>query len=375
MMEINPEQSPDGAELLDEVRAFLARFVAFPSEHAVAAVALWAVHTHLVGSFDSTPRLALLSPEKQSGKTRTLEIVELLAASAEMLVGASASFLFRLVGSEDVTILLDEIDTIWSKNGSDESAEALRGIVNAGHRKGARVGRVEMNGSKGQPVRFPVYAPVALAGIGNCLPDTVLDRSVIVRMRRRAPTERVEDYRERLTRPEGEALRDRIGAWAETVQGMIGVPWPDGVSWPDMPDGVTDRPADVWEPLLMVADLAGGDWPKLAREACVAFVTGSKDDQASIGVQLLADLRGVFGDESAMNTARIIDRLCELDESPWSEWNPRGAEKKITTQQLARLLKPYGVRPKLLRIEGFTGPVRGYERAGFDDAWTRYLPS
>lgn len=367
-MNITPEQPPDGAELLDEVRAFLARFVAFPSENAVVAVALWAAHTHMVSSFDSTPRLALLSPEKQSGKTRTLEIIELIGASAEMLVSASAPFLFRLVGSEEVTILLDEIDTIWTKNGGDESAEALRGIVNSGHRKGATVGRVEMNGSKGALQRFPVYAPVALAGIGNCLPDTILDRSVIVRMRRRAPTERVEDYRERLTRPEGEALRERLGVWAKSVEGKVGDPWPD------MPHGVSDRPADVWEPLLMIAELAGGDWPKLAREACISFVTGSKDDQASIGVQLLTDLRGVFGDESTMNTSRIIDHLSGLDESPWSEWNSHGAEKRITTVQLAKLLRPYEVRPKLLRIEGLPNPVRGYVRDDFDDAWSRYLP-
>ena len=215
----------NGAALLDEIRGFLARYVAFPSTHALVAVVLWVAHTHLVDRFESTPRLALLSPEKQSGKTRTLELVELLAASAEFLMGASASFIFRLIGGERVTVLLDECDAIWSRKGADESAEAMRGIVNAGHRKGATVGRVAMVGQTAKLERFPVYASVALAGIGD-LPDTILDRSVIVRMRRRAPDEPVEPYRERLSRPEGKALHDRLVDWCATVADKVGCPRP-----------------------------------------------------------------------------------------------------------------------------------------------------
>ena len=154
-----------------------------------------------------------------------------------------------------------------------------------------------MNGAKPTLTRFRVYGPAAIAGIGN-LPDTIMDRAVIVRMRRRAPDEPIRDYRERVTRPEGEALRVQLAAWAEAVAERVGDPWPD------MPEGVTDRAADVWEPLLIVADLAGGDWPKLAREACTALVTGARDDTQTVGTRLLADLQQVFGDAAGCPRSR-----------------------------------------------------------------------
>jgi hypothetical protein len=356
----------EGALLLDEIRGFIARHVVFPSSHALTAVTLWVVHTHLVDRFDSTPRLAVLSPEKQSGKTRLLEILDPLCAGSERLSDTSASYMFRRIAAGDITVLLDECDAIWKRRKGDESAEALRSIVNAGHRKGATVGRIEMGGKKAELARFAVYAPVALAGISE-LPDTILDRAVIVRMRRRAPDEKIAEYRERITRPEGEQLRDRLTEWLQKFGDVV------GDSWPDMPDGVTDRAADVWEPLLMVADLVGGDWPKMAREACVAFVAGSRDDSASVGVQLLADLLTVFrsGPEivSAMSTELILTRLHAMDESPWGNWYAKTG-KPMDARALAGLLKPYGVHSGTVRVGEET--AKGYKREDLWDPWTRY---
>jgi hypothetical protein len=351
----------DGAELLDEVEAFLDRYVAFPSSAARVAVTLWSVHTHLVDEFDSTPRLALLSPEKQCGKTRVLELLELLCAGSERLSDASPSYMFRRIGAGPVTVALDEADAIWKRGKGDESAEALRSIVNAGHRKGAFVGRVEMNGQKGELRRYPVYAPVALAGIGNCLPETVLDRSVIVAMRRRAPDEKVAEFRERSTRPEGQALRDRLAVWAAGVAGRVGNPWPE------MPPGVVDRPADVWEPLLTIADLAGGEWPQKVRAACAGFVSGAHEDTDSVGVRLLGDLRDLFGDAEVMSTRAILEGLHSLEEAPWGDWYG----KPLAERGLAKLLRPYGVKSTKVRMG--EASVRGYRRDALHDPWLRYL--
>ena len=352
-----PEQ--DGNALLADVAAFLRRYVMFPAAHAADTVALWAAHTYLVAGFESTPRLALLSPEKQCGKTRVLELLDLLCAGAETLSDASPAYLYRRIGAGKVTILLDEADAIWKRGKSDETAEALRSIVNAGHRRSARVGRVEMNGQAATLKRFPVYAPAAIAGIGS-LPDTILDRAVILRMRRRAPGEQIRDYRERVTRPEGDALRDRLAKWAEDVAGRVGCPWPQ------MPPGVADRAADVWEPLLMVADLAGGDWPKRAREACTAFVTGARDDTETIGARLLADLRGVFGAEDKLWTSAILTKLHALDEAPWGDWYG----KPLSPRDLAKLLKPYEVSSRDVTIGA--EHRKGYYRKDLWDVWQRY---
>ena len=348
-----------GSELLDSVAEFLLNYVVFPGKHAATAVTLWAAHTHLVGEFESTPRLALLSPEKQCGKSRTLELLELLSAGAETLSDASPAYLYRRIGAGPVTILLDEADAIWKRGKSDETAEALRSIVNAGHRRSATVGRVEMNGQAAKLTRFRVYAPAAIAGIGN-LPDTIMDRAVVIRMRRRAPDERVRDYRERFTRPEGESLRDQLAKWAADVADLVGDPWPV------MPPGVADRPADVWEPLLMVAALAGGTWPQRAAEACTAFVAGAKDDTASIGTRLLSDLADVFRDADALPTSVILAKLHDLDEAPWGDWYG----KPLDARHLAKMLKPYGAAPVVIRIGDST--PRGYRAADLHDAWNRY---
>jgi Protein of unknown function (DUF3631) len=362
----------DPARLLHDLHDWLTSYVAFPSDHAAVAVALWAAHTHLVHSFGSTPRLAVLSPEKECGKTRVLELLELVCAGAETLTSASAAYLFRRIGSEGagpVTLLLDEADAIWKRGKFDETAEALRSIVNAGHRKGATAGRVEMNGQAATLVRFPVYAPAALAAIRD-LPDTILSRAVVMHMRRRAQGQIIRPYRERTTRPEGEALRDLLAAWAANAEKQVGDPWPV------MPPGVDDRPGDVWEPLLMVADLAGGDWPDLARSACVALVKGARDDSQTIGTRLLADLRdmfatsnGLFGHADVLFTSDILKALNALDEAPWGGWHDG---EGIGARDLANLLKPYDIRPRQVRIGGTT--AKGYHRAELADQWSRYAP-
>jgi 5S rRNA maturation endonuclease (ribonuclease M5) len=369
-----------GAVLLDAVAEFLLAYVAFPSADAAIAVTLWAAHTHLAAAFESTPRLALLSPEKQCGKSRVLELLDLLCADPETLSDASPAYLYRRIGAGPLTILLDECDAIWrrGKSGKDETAEALRSVINAGHRKSATVGRVEMNGQAAALKRFPVYAPAALAGIGT-LPDTIMDRAVVIRMRRRAPDETIRAFRERMTRPEGEQLRDELAKWALDVAQLVGEPWPD------MPPGVTDRPADVWEPLLMVADLAGGGWPHMARAACTALVNGARDDTATAGVRLLADIRAVWsaGTDGTsgtllasdvpdvplvphIGTQDLLRRLCALDESPWADWYG----KPLDDRGLARALKNYDIRSAKVRIGELS--VRGYRRDDFREAWRRY---
>ena len=64
--------------ILAQVFGFLGRFISYPSEHAHVAHALWCVYSQLMNEWDSTPRIAFLSPEPASGKSRALEITELL---------------------------------------------------------------------------------------------------------------------------------------------------------------------------------------------------------------------------------------------------------------------------------------------------------
>src|SRR5262249_24355667 len=255
-----PNVEIDGAALLDRVHEFLGRFVAYPSKHAQDAHTLWVAHTHLMDAWESTPRLAFLSPEPASGKTRALEASEPLVPRPVEAVNVSPAYLFRKVAADDgrPTILFDEIDTVFGPKAKEN--EEIRGLLNAGHRKGGVAGRCVVAGNQVRTEEIPAYCAVALAGLGG-LPDTILTRSVAIRMRRRAPDERVEAWRRRIHAPIGEGLREQLVAWADAVLGSI------ADKWPEMPPGVTDRDADVWEPLLAVADMVGGTWPERARAA------------------------------------------------------------------------------------------------------------
>lgn len=350
-----------GAALLQSVSDFLGRFVAYPSEEARVAHTLWIAHCHAMEAWESTPRFAFLSPEPGSGKTRGLEATELLVPNPVEAINVTPAYLFRKVGSSDgrPTILFDEIDTVFGPKAGDH--EELRGLLNAGHRKNAVAGRCVVRGKAVETEEIPAYCAVALAGLGN-LPDTILSRSVVVRMRRRAPDEAIEPFRRRLLVEEGGRLRAQLATWAAACIGdVIDI-------WPEMPPEIKDRDADVWEALLAVADAAGGDWPHRARRAAVVLVTQSKDNTPSLGVRLLADLRTVFDGCEALSTLGILAALCKLDEAPWGDL--KGSP--LNDRGLSKLLRPYDIRPKTIRLGHEVS--KGYRRSDLIDAWRRYLP-
>jgi hypothetical protein len=353
---INPQ------ELLQKVEKFLGRFVCYPSEHAHVAHVLWIAHTHLMDAWESTPRLAALSPEPASGKTRLLEITELLVPNPVEAINVTPAYLFRKVGSEDgpPTILFDEIDTVFGPKAKEN--EEIRGLLNAGHRRGAVAGRCVVKGKTVQTEEISAYSAVALAGLG-WLPDTLLSRSIIIRMRRRHADERVEPYRRRVHFHEGHQLRDALAVWAAGMVNEL------AETYPDMPEGVQDRDADVWEPLLAIADSLDGEWPKRAREAAVSLVSDAKEAEPSLGIRLLADCKTVFGEADAIFTYVLLKALHELPEAPWSDLKG----KPLNDRGLAHRLRQYGIKSKQVPTGETT--LKGYERADFIDVWKRYLPS
>ena len=366
-----PDESAgsDGATVLNDVAAFMEKYVAFATVAHRDAEVLWAAHTHALAAFDSKPRLAILSAEKGSGKTRNLEVLELLVPEPLPTVNCSTSSIFRMIEDEHPTLLFDEIDTIFRGNGQDN--DDLRGLLNAGHRRGKVA--VRCVGSKmDQTRKFRVFSPVALAGLRD-LPDTLMDRSVIIRMKRRAPTERVEPFRLKRVVPEAQPIYERLAAWAK---GMV-----DDLrtAEPEMPPGIVDRPADVWEPLLAIADAAGGDWPERGRAAAMELNAVRNSEAPSIGVRLLTDIRAVFfprndngglvpGAPDRLSSADLARHLCEMEEAPWGDLYG----KPLDARGLAKRLKSFDVHPHSIRIGDKT--PKGYEAADFGDAWTRYLP-
>ncbi|WP_373492491.1 DUF3631 domain-containing protein [Parasphingorhabdus sp.] len=354
--------SIDGAELLNRIHAFADRFICYPSEQASISHVLWIAHAHLMNAWFSTPRLAVLSPEPGSGKSRVLEITALLVPNPLLSVLSTPAFILRRVSDQDnrPTVLYDEIDTIF---GQPRGNEELRGMINAGYRRGATVGRCYMDKGKVLTEELETFAALAMGGLGN-LPATIMSRSIVIRMRKRAAGESAERFQPRTHEPEADALKIQLADWAASIFSVA------EVAQPVLPDCIADRGADVWGPLITVADLAGAAWPDAARIAATDAVLSAKASESpSLGAQLLADINTYFGDADRLTTADLLGKLLEDDEAPWGDLRGR----RIDARKLAVMLREYGIRSCTIRMPNGTTP-KGYKREEFHDAWKRYLP-
>jgi Protein of unknown function (DUF3631) len=377
-----PRELRPGHEVLDDVTAFVSRYSVFPHEHCAPTLTLWYAHTHAADRFYITPRLILDSAEPGSGKTRVLEVAQLLVAAPEMTMSATPAALFRLVAAGPITILFDEVDAIFNpKNGGNED---LRALLNAGYKQGATVARCAGDAKNMVVQRFPVFAPAALAGIAGGMPDTITTRAVTIHMRRKRSDQTVGQFRLRTAARAARPIREALAYWVNSVAEQI------GDAMPEMPEGVTDRAAEVWEPLLAVADAAGGHWPDTARAACTHFVLNTGPGVRSIGVRLLADLRTVFAHHNTdrLPTTAILADLHAMDEAAWADLGG----KPLDARRLAKELGRYGVRVVPFKHDPTeldpTAPdrkvtVKGYvtyatdkpDQLGLADAWSRYLPA
>jgi putative DNA primase/helicase len=356
----DPEPWPtpvDGAALLDAVMATFSKYIVLP-DGAAAAVALWVLHTYLIDGLHVSPILAATSPQKRCGKSTLLDVLRVLVRRALGASNISAAALFRVIETMAPTLLIDEADTFLGKH------EELRGILNAGHtRSTAQV--VRTVGDDHEPRMFRTFCPKAIAAIGE-LPGTIEDRAIKIRMKRRAPGEPVDRLRRDRIEAELDSLRRQSARWA--ADNTFAIREAD----PNVPGELNDRAMENWRGLLAIADAAGGAWPDRSRRAALLLSGTAAAEDSDMRVLLLADILELFEERSADKLASesIIEHLVKLETRPWAELR-RG--KPLTSNGLARLLRPFGVSPKTVRI-GETTP-KGYERGDFTDAWARYLPA
>jgi hypothetical protein len=349
-----------GTVILDDAVRFLRRFVVL-SEAQANTMALWFAHTHSFEAADATPYIAVTSAMPSSGKTLLLEVAELLVRAPLPTANISDAALFRAIGAKITpTLLLDEVDAIFGPKARDR--EDLRGLLNAGYRRGAVARR--MGGARMTTLEeFPVFCAKALALIGK-LPETISNRTILIRLERRTRDEPIERFRRRVIAPEAESLRDRLADWLEPQVDEL------RSAWPQLPEELDDRAQDIWEPLLAIADLAGGDWPERARTAAVrlsgAEVRNEEESQLAL---LLANIQHVFKSNGTQRyrTADLIDELCKIEESPWGDWYG----KPITAQALSKLLRPFRIKTMPIWVDGQT--FRGYKAEQFTEAFHRVL--
>lgn len=273
-------------------------------------------------------------------------------------VNSSSAAVYRSVSEDPPTLLVDEADTIFGPKA--DGNEDLRGLLNAGHQRNRPAKRYDAATNHVQSI--PIFAMAALAGIG-AMPDTIEDRAVVIRMRRRAPNESVAPYRHRrdratvasarrpahrvaARRPGGTGARRAGHAGGRTASPTPGSPsWP----WPTTPGRIGPT---VAEPPLSCSPPRP---PRLEKS------------RRGSGCSWTAGRRSVTHD--AIPTTVLLERLRSDREAPWADYGPTG----LTAMKLGVLPRDYDIRSATIRFPGL-GQAKGYQRADFTDAWTQYCP-
>lgn len=356
--ELAPWTDPvEGVAVLNETCALVRRYVVVSTAEAVA-IALWTAHTYLADEADYTPYLHVSSPVRECGKSTALELLLHVAFRARKTDSITPAAVYRLIHQSRPTLLLDELDTRLH----DEGGDAFKRVLNSGFARGGNA--TICVGDNHDVQDFRTFCPKVLAGIGR-LWDTVSSRSIPIRLTRASKEElaRLAKIRGHLIAGECLPYRQRLLRLADDVRLTV------RIADPSIPSSLGARQADVWRPLLAIADAVGGPWPDMAR-AAAAEVYGTADDENDTALILLADLRAIFveHDVAVMPSARIVAELVQREDRPWPEYRH---DKPITTKGLASLLQRFGVRPKQIRFGAET--AKGYELDKLRSVFQKYL--
>jgi 5S rRNA maturation endonuclease (ribonuclease M5) len=346
-------------ELLERVENAIGSYVVLPGDAEPAALALYVLHTWAIAAAYATPYFVVVSPERRSGKTRLLETLALLVRAPWHTVSTSEAAIFRKIEQETPTLLLDEVEAVFGSY--SERTEPLRAVIDAGNRRGATATRVV--GKSNEVHDFPTFCPKVLAGIDRGkLPDTIMDRAIVLHMHRRLSGEPIQRMRHREATEGSQALREDLEKWSVTVHDSL------AEARPDLPHELSDRAADGWEPLLAIADLAGGNWPQRGRASALELSAETEADEASYGLLALRAVCTEMAGSEAKHTEDLLKAINEDDELPFGGW---GQGKGLDGRGLAKLLKPFGVKPQ--SVHSGERKAKGYRAEDLRKPSARYL--
>lgn len=362
MLNVN-ESSPylgevEGGALLNELYDCIREYVVLDECYGVA-LALWIVQTYCYENFSYAPLLLINAPEKACGKSVALGLVAKLVPRPLECANITVASLFRVIESKHPTLLIDEADTFL------EGKTELTGILNSGYEARGAVLRTEQVGDKFDVVAYKVFGPKALAGIAldRHLPDATLSRAVHVGMRRKVKGESVSRLRS-FDSARASNLRSRIMKFVSDKKKELK---PNKI---ELPEELSDREQDNWDPLLCIASCASDVWLTKARAAALTIKSATVEPQ-SMSNNLLNDVREVLDgfDADRIPTSHLLELLTQDPDMGWSSFN-KGFP--LTPRQLATHLKTYGIQPKTVRMSSVSTP-KGYLVREFDDVFNRYL--
>ena len=357
--EVEPWPEPvDGAALLAELARLFRHYVSLPDGGAEAA-AMWALYTWVFEAFGVCPNLMVTAPERECGKTRVSELLSWMVSRPKPLSDATGGTILRRIDRDQPTLLVDEAQHFLKRRPDDP----VRGILLAGF--GRRFSYVDRCvGEDNSPRSYSTFAPKAMNGRKLAAVDDMLtSRSVVIPMTR--ARKRYPDLREDRD-PVGEDTCRMCARWRDDHLANL------RNADPDM-GGLFGRFAQVWRPLFAVADAAGGDWPGLARHAAMSLAnqTNVIVSGDTLGVQLLRDIRQVFGDHGGpdrLSTVDLDQALNAMTERPWATLSNG---KPMTSQKRGRMLSDYGIHTTKVRDGEKTRNV--YLSSAFEPAWEAWL--
>ncbi|EKE01947.1 MAG: hypothetical protein ACD_21C00016G0005 [uncultured bacterium] len=352
------EYEVNGNIIADEIRDLVEKHVIL-SKHQITVLVLWVFGTYCIDAFGIFPKLLITSPDKRCGKTTALSVLNSVANRALATSNATPSAIFRSIELWKPTLLIDEGDTFINNDDGN-----LKGVINSGHTKDtAYVLRVEGDNNNRHPKQFSTWTPMVIAMIKNP-PDTIIDRSVVIKLRRKLTSERTAkwpfDNFSKL-----ESLRRQLKRWSddsfETLKNHA----------PNMPIIDNDRTADNWVPLFAIASLLGAAWLANVEEAFRDLNGSHEKSDENINTLLLMDIKEIFIETNfdKIHSSDLVIRLVELEDHPWSEYRHG---KPITCNTLAKLLSSFGIKPRQIRIGQ---NKQGYYLSDFEDTFSRYIPS
>jgi len=357
--EVIPWPDPvDACALLNEMWDTIGRFIICDDQYKTAAT-LWCAFTWFIDVLSVAPIAVITAPEKRCGKSQMLDVMGRMCKRKLDCSSITAASMFRIIEALKPTLLLDEADAFM------EQKEELRGIINSGHtRQSAHV--IRTVGDDFEPKVFSTWGAKLLCGIGKRTP-TIMDRAVIIEMRRKQTT----DKTERLRHADPGLFIDicaKLARWsADNAQSVHD-------ARPNTLEQLNDREQDNWEPLFAIASVAGEEWLTRAHEAAKAISKNNEENTVSQGVELLGDIKEIFDipeNGERMTTVQLLEGLNSNIEKQWATMNNG---RPMSARQLANNLKGYKIRPRSMRM-CYGEPAKGYHKAQFSEAWSLYIPS
>ncbi|MFW2160452.1 DUF3631 domain-containing protein [Acinetobacter beijerinckii] len=349
---LNPDKKDIGIHIYEVLCSTIGRFI-HCEPYQNTTIALWVIKTWCMPAFKVAPILAIRAFTKEAGKSQLLNLIGCLCYNPVSTSNITPAALFRYIEQNKPTVLIDEADTFLSRS------EDLRGIINAGFESTGRV--IRCVGQDNEPTEFNVFGPKAIAGIGNS-PSTIQSRSILVHIYRKPLQIKKENLR-KADKSDFENVKQLLARWSSDHIDLL------ATYEPQMPDRLSDRQKDCWEPLLAIAELLGVEIAQEARNAAIE-ICKINSDEPHVNELMLFDIRRAFAEQKIdrLSTIDLINALCEDDEAAWRYLNKGG---KITPRQLAQILKQFNISSKQIRFGEQT--KKGYDIADFQECFSKYL--